>query len=70
MRHIYHRPQAAVDDAWPFGILYVLASLFLNESAEIFYSEDEALMDAILVMALMGFSTGRALGCQAGLREL
>ncbi|KAJ8581173.1 hypothetical protein M405DRAFT_833005 [Rhizopogon salebrosus TDB-379] len=39
-----------VDDARPFGILYVLASLFLDESAEIFYSEDEALMDAILVI--------------------
>jgi hypothetical protein len=35
---------------FPAPFIDVLASLFLDESAEIFYSEDEALMDAILVI--------------------
>jgi hypothetical protein len=51
---------------FPAPFIDVLASLFLDESAEIFYSEDEALMDAILVMALMGFSTGTRAGMSSG----
>jgi hypothetical protein len=35
---------------FPAPFIGVLASLFLDETAEIFYSEDEALMDAILVI--------------------
>jgi hypothetical protein len=33
---------------FPAPFIDVLAPLFLDESAEIFHSEDEALMDAIL----------------------
>jgi hypothetical protein len=35
---------------FPAPFIDVLASLFLDESVEIFYSEDEALMDVILVI--------------------
>jgi hypothetical protein len=35
---------------FPAPFIDVLASLFLDESAKIFYSEDGALMDAILVI--------------------
>ena len=46
--------QKADRPIFPAPFIDVLASLFLDESAEIFYSEEEALMDAILVI-IRGF---------------
>jgi hypothetical protein len=51
---------------FPVPFIDVLASLFLDESAKIFHSEGEALVGAILVMALMGFSTGTRAGMSSG----
>ncbi|KAJ8584364.1 hypothetical protein M405DRAFT_866285 [Rhizopogon salebrosus TDB-379] len=41
-----------VADARPFGIISVLAALFLDDMAEMFYFEEEALLITVLVVVL------------------